>query len=132
VGRAAGSGGFFPCEAPPAPSAKKPFTVELYDTRTRLAVKLITSNNYRLSGGELSRSSVATYDLLALAQKTVERLQASGKVNAVVFYDPLVYGGMSPQDQEKGIARAREQLRAQVHDFLRWLKARGLVEQPKD
>ncbi len=75
---------------------------------------------------------MATYDLLALAQKTVERLQASGKVNAVVFYDPLEDGGSFGEDREKGIARAREQLRAQVHDFLRWLKAGGLVQQPKD
>jgi len=115
----------------PAP-AKKPFTVELYDSRTKLAVKLITGQNYTLSGGAFDGSSVGNYDLLALAQKTVERLQAAANVNAVVFYDPLEYGGPFGEGHEAGIARAREQLRAQVRDFLLWLKARGIGAEPRD
>jgi len=124
--------GFFAARHRPAPSAKKPYTVELYDTHNQLAVKIITAGNYHLSGGAFDGSSVADWDLLALAQKTVERLQASATVNAVVFYDPLQHGGSFGDDRENGIARAREQLRAQVHDFLGWLKSRKIVQQPED
>jgi hypothetical protein len=112
--------------------ARKPFTVELYDSRTKLAVKLITGQNYTLSGGAFDGSTVSDYDLLALAQETVERLQAAGHVNAVVFYDPLEYGGSFAERREAGIARAREQLRAQVQDFLLWLKTRGRGTNPRE
>ncbi len=122
----------FPGDDMPLPTAKRPFTVELYDAKLKLAVKVLTAHNYELSGGGLSRSTVADWDLLCLAQKTVERLQASSSDNAVVFYDPLEYGGPFGNEREAGIARAREQLRAQVQDFLLWLKARGKGTGPRD
>jgi len=124
--------GYFFHENQPAPAVKKPYTVELYNATLKLAVKILTPGNYELSGGALDGSSDANWSLLDLAQQTVERLRASGNVNAVVFYDPLEYGGSFGQGYEAGIARAREQLRAQVQDFLLWLKASGKGPGPRE
>lgn len=127
-------------------------TLDGFDERRHVAFEYVSKSDFMdwhasLTG--LAMSTVSHYDIVGAAKDLREGIVKAKPGGAcVVFYDPCV----GPKDAEKryGYRRtdcrsdaewkaerakveamqrdlAREQLRAQVKDFIKWLKAQGVI-----
>ena len=77
-------------------------------------------------------SSVWSNDLKSLAEKLQKQIKEDGKLNAVVFYDPVTYvkdrKNLSWKEiEEKGKEESKKLLIQQVTDFIKWLKKEKLL-----
>jgi hypothetical protein len=105
-----------------------PVFFDAYSPRYRCGVVFVGYANY----DELddtpdtgSWSSVTSYDMAGRAQTLVEHLSEHGRVNAGVFYDPMAElseDAPAPGGRDTAVAESKEQLRAQVREFVEWLK----------
>ncbi len=103
-----------------------PLTLDGYDARQNLGFEYISEEDYFKLGGERDGSTVQSYDFKPLAEKLSAAAQRDGSVRLGVFYDPMARidwhedrdGNYHEPKNEKG----RAQLRAQVKDFIGWLK----------
>jgi len=97
-----------------------PFYFEGYNSHYNLGIKYISKWNYFKTGSPRDLSSVQTYDMVVAAQRVREKLKNYNKINAVVFYDPMV------SYYERGLSTIKEQdesrnfLEAQVVEFINW------------
>jgi hypothetical protein len=112
-----------------------PVFFDAYSPRYRCGVVFVGYANYEElddapdTGGW---SSVSTYDMAGRAQTLVEHLGEHGQVNAGVFYDPMTdisEDAPGPVGRDTAAAASKEHLRAQVREFVDWLK-RTLKEAP--
>jgi hypothetical protein len=76
--------------------------------------------------------SVWSNNLKSLAEKLQKQIKEDGKLNAVVFYDPVTYvkdgKNLSWKEIEvKGKAESKKLLIQQVTDFIKWLKKEKLL-----
>jgi len=77
-------------------------------------------------------SSVWSNNLKSLAEKLQKQIKEEGKLNAVVFYDPVTYvndrKNLSWKEMEvKGKKESKKLLIQQVTDFIMWLKKEKLL-----
>ena len=129
----------------------KPLVADLVDPEKGVAVEYVSEKDYRDLGGEMSMSTVQTYDFKKVGEELVEQIKGSKGANRIgVFYDPAgsvkregpsaeEIGDKSPEElsklftenlkkqMEAGEKAAKENLRLQVRDFAAWLKKQGVI-----
>jgi hypothetical protein len=120
------------------PGTGKPLALDGAADKNKVAVKLVTQEEYFELGGAESSSSVQGYDLKGIAAALSERLHKQGREQLYVgvFYDPV---GHVQFDRSSGpmpdwqVAQAlmkdksKDMLRQQVQDFVGWLRGRGAI-----
>lgn len=105
------------------------------DTRN-IGYEYVTKGNYLALGGMSTNFSVQDYDFRSVAENLREKLSDYGKMNAVIFYDPCTSDRLEHKmelrtetnrtiREQKLKAKSREQIKAQVRDFLEWMKDRS-------
>jgi hypothetical protein len=86
-------------------------------------------------GPNVSCTTAQSFDLEPAA-RALRWALASAKPDGAyaVFYDPCCVPGEGPRStpghpvlQATAIGRARDELRAQVRDFIEWLRAEGVI-----
>jgi len=103
-----------------------PLTLDGYDASHNLGFEYISEHDYFELGGDRSMSTVQAYDFKPLAKRLADDARRDGSVRLGVFYDPMARvdwdeDGDGDYHAPKNV-RGREQLRAQVRDFIAWLK----------
>jgi hypothetical protein len=119
-------------------SAARPIAFDLWSPPLGLGVAFVGAHNYEViagraanavegQDGEIGFSTVDSYDTLGVAQQLADRLRETHADSAAVLYDPLVHRPYRRPDTNEPRdlrARARDQLRAQVRDFVDWARTR--------
>jgi hypothetical protein len=113
-------------------SAKKPGGIAVldgYDPAHQIGFEYISEDDYFRFGGARSNSTVQAYDLKKAASELVKEGAKNGKGTLGVFYDPMVRPNYKNHSEWKAGAKEQGQaeLRAQVRDFIAWLKTRGVL-----
>lgn len=108
------------------------------DTKHNLGYEYISREDYFPMGGERSNSTVQAFDVKRIAQNARDKLEDYAKINAVVFYDPMeemVTDSYSEDAYEQAFVSAKqkaaEKLKAQVRDFVEWIKKEGILNEDK-
>ena len=65
--------------------------LDAFSTKHNLGIEYISQMDYEKLGGVVSTSSVHEIDLIEAAHRLKDKLEKHGKINAVIFYDPMVY-----------------------------------------
>ena len=132
---------------------KKDITVGVkmdgYNVKNNLAIEYVSARLVNiLDPYDEMESSVQRIDTKRTAEKIRDKLIAQGKVNAVVFYDPITYidpytyyeespeaidrllsGNAPPPTSKDRPLSSRDLLKAQVKDFIEWIKKEGIIKQ---
>jgi len=131
-------------------------TVELdgYSTAYNLGYEFVSAwGDYHALGGEYSGSTVTSFDLIKAAENLREKMKDYGKMNTVIFYDPieeyeraesknpsldylkrytLNYNDKCnidlQQNKNNVHQKSYELLKRQVADFIEWVKKENLLE----
>jgi len=117
-----------------AKKAKVEIKMDGYNNQYNLAIEYVSVGDFnKFKNDDQCYSSAEAINTRGAAELIMNELKNQGTTNAVVFYDPMprvdfisseMYG-----DTEKRINKlAREQLLAQVKDFIIWIKAEGLIK----
>ena len=117
-------------------------TLDGFNRKRLIGFEFVSRHDFdNWKGWEWGRSTVSRYDILTAAQVLRNGVSAAEPAGAyAVFYDPCLgpwdakgIGGPRPDyTQRRTLNRkagqmSREQLRAQVKDFIKWLKAQGVI-----
>ena len=97
------------------------------DSKHNIGYEFVSIRNYSELGGVNSASTRQEYNLVKVAQGVKDKLQKYGKLNAVVFYDPMPVNKKSNYNDKELRKESEELLREQVKDFVKWLKKEGLT-----
>jgi len=100
-----------------------------YDPVHKIGFEYVSDEKYFALGGVQSGSTVQDYDFKSVAQSLVKRTAGDHTAVIGVLYDPM--GSMPRSEWSKPTPRNKDgedQLRAQVRDFIAWLKAQGVLE----
>ena len=132
---------------------KKVITVEIkmdgYNVKNNLAIEYVSARLVnKLDPYDEMESSVQRIDTKSTAERIRNELIAQGKVNAAVFYDPitrydpftyydespeaidrLLSGNAPPPTSKDHRPSSRDLLKAQVKDFIEWIKKEGIIKQ---
>jgi len=132
---------------------KKDITVGVkmdgYNVQNNLAIEYVSARLVNiLDPYDEMESSVQRIDTKRTAEKIRDKLIAQGKVNAAVFYDPITYidpytyyeespeaidrllsGNAPPPTSKDRPLSSRDLLKAQVKDFIEWIKKEGIIKQ---
>jgi len=132
---------------------KKEITVEIkmdgYNVKNNLAIEYVSARLVNiLDPYDEWVSSVQDIDTKRTAERIRNALIAQGKVNAAVFYDPitrydpytyydespeaidrLLSGNAPPPTSKDSPPSSRDLLKAQVKDFIEWIKKEGIIKQ---
>lgn len=68
-----------------------PLIIDGYSTRFKLAYEFVSSNEYHMLCGSTNISSLESVNTIEASENLREILKTYGKLNTVVFYDPLCY-----------------------------------------
>jgi hypothetical protein len=105
-----------------------------YNEKNNFAFFYISVDDYSRFSDSIQKcwSTVESYNTKKAAEVLREELAEQQKVNAVVFYDPIVKENWSRDNYEKSENKANEDARAmllkQVEDFIRWYKKQGFLK----
>ena len=69
---------------------KYPVEMDAYSSHLNLAYEFVAVDDYYKFGGEISGSTAQSYDVIKAAENLREKMKKYGKINTVIFYDPLV------------------------------------------
>ena len=124
---------------------KKEITVEIkmdgYNVKNNLAIEYVSAGLVnKLDPDDGMTSSVQEINTKKTAERIRNELIAKGKVNAAVFYDPITYEDRRPVDLSLQLEdnpppspthppSGRDLLKAQVKDFIDWIKKEGIIKQ---
>jgi hypothetical protein len=135
---------------------QKPLVVDRVDPAHKVAVEFVSEADYFELGGAHSSSTVQSYDMADIAKNVDTKVAAKGPaVFFAALYDPVVNADYRALDEQssacsakasqsgkdaadcyeqardtargKAYAKSKEELRAQVKDFVNWLKAQGAI-----
>lgn len=132
---------------------KYPVEMDAYSSDLNLAYEFVSVDDYYKFGGEFSGSTAQSYDVVMAAENLREKMKKFGKINTVIFYDPLVnrdrelpknesydalkywsYGFGDKKNNEPHFdyftAKNEESvalLKKQIDDFIEWIKKEGLL-----
>lgn len=126
--------------------------IDGYSSELKLGYDVITGEDYRKYVDDKNYSTVQSYDLIQAADNLREKIKENGKINMVVFYDPLEHMDSQTEDDSfyKNITRKEqdsdmdenedtqytyhvdktksiELLKRQVRDFIEWVHTEGLL-----
>lgn len=135
---------------------KDTVVLDAFSTKYNLGYEFVSVDDSHLFGSELDASSVQSYDLISASQRLREKMKESGKINTVIFYDPIedneeiqtknktldelkryTFDKKEDSDTEwqerRKIANEKsyELLKKQVADFIDWVKKEGLLKENK-
>jgi len=114
-----------------------PLTLDGYNTQSKIGFCFAsTSDCGKYGPGYSPMGSVTSFDTRELAERIRDKIRDRGKINAVVFYDPIAnidyseYRGKGGWDDITKVEKKQsvELLRAQVADFIQWAKVKGLFK----
>jgi hypothetical protein len=112
---------------------KKKLFPDAYNKDMNMILEYVSYVDYdKFCDQEPEMSSVSSYDIKGAAEKIRETLRKNGKLNAVVFYDPVGWADKVDRNsgwdqmEKSGKKNATEQLKQQVADFVEWLKKEEL------
>lgn len=111
-----------------------PVVLDAYSTKSNIGFDFVSTAECDSFRDESNmRSSWTDYDTREMAERIKDRLRDYGKVNAVVFYDPMASVSQSSRRswEEEGIETKKksvELLKAQVDDFIAWVRKEGLLK----
>ncbi|MBI5529605.1 MAG: hypothetical protein HY897_25035 [Deltaproteobacteria bacterium] len=115
----------------PDPGVSPDFVLDGYSTENNLGFEYVSLEDTASFGGITCGSHDQDYDLGALAGNARAILATRGKVNAVVFYDPVILRERRaiPLRDSKAVLEARTRrkiglLTAQVKDAIAWIQSR--------
>lgn len=60
-----------------------------YSSKYNIAYEFVSADDYHNFGGEYSISTVQSYDVVKAAENLRDKMKEYGKVNTVIFYDPM-------------------------------------------
>lgn len=133
---------------------KYPVEMDAYSSDLNLAYEFVAVDDYFKFGGEVSGSTAQGYDLIEAAENLRYKMKRYGKINTVIFYDPLAkpergipqnssyealkswnYGFKDKNDNEEPpfdyfTAKNEDSvilLKKQISDFIEWIKKEGLI-----
>jgi len=108
-----------------------PLLLDGYDPVRNIGFEFVSEGDYFKVGGVQSSSSVQSYDFKEVADKLAAEARKDGSVRLGVFYDPMAKVDWERDGEgnfrEPANDRGRAQLRAQVRDFITWLRAEGVL-----
>ena len=104
-----------------------------FNEKYNLAIQYVSEDDfYKFKNTDLILSSVQGYNTKKAAKIIREKFLIDSKTNAVIFYDPLKIveyvknlDWKKSRDNAKG--EAKKLLLAQVEDFIKWIKAEGIL-----
>lgn len=106
-----------------------------YNSDLNFVVEYVSLNDTEFEDNEDDFiCSVSSHNLRSIAEKLQKQIKKEGKLNAVVFYDPVA--NVAIEDREnlswdemevKGKEKSKELLIQQVTDFIVWLKKEKLL-----
>jgi hypothetical protein len=104
-----------------------------YNKELNLAIQYVSADDYyKFRSDDGCSSSVQGFDTKRAAELIRKELNANGKTNSVVFYDPMP--SVSFEDNEDWVKSQKEaekeaskQLLAQVTDFIKWIKKENFI-----
>ena len=108
-----------------------PVLLDGWDAAHQIGFEYISEGDYFKLGGEQSASTVQDYDFKSVAARLATDAARVKGAHIGVFYDPMT--SVEWKKNEKGEYRAprnlkgERQLRAQVRDFIAWLKSEGVL-----
>jgi hypothetical protein len=115
--------------------AKVVISIDGYNPQYNLAIEYVSYDDFNQftspSGG---MSTLQGIHIKQAAELIRNELIAHGKMNAGIFYDPLTKNNFDPRPEmhlkkEKNPhSEARELLKAQVKDFIDWIKKEGIIK----
>jgi hypothetical protein len=120
-----------------------------YNVKNNLAIEYVSSRLVNtLDPPDYEASSVQEINTKKTAERIREKLIAQNKVNAAVFYDPITYydrmayyneeqaaidrlssDNAPPSSSKDRPPSSRDLLKAQVKDFIDWIKKEGIIKQ---
>ena len=125
-----------------------PLVMDLVNAENTVAVEYVGMEDYLQLGGEPARVSIQAFDFQTVAGKVAGVIGASRKAPKMrygVFYDPIPvakypewpgrenakkvaeWGEECKKIRAKALEDSKELLRAQVRDFIEWLKGQGAI-----
>jgi len=117
-----------------AKKAKVEIQMDGYNKQYNLAIEYVSADDFKkFKNDDACMSSVEGFNTKGAAELIMNELMTQGTTNAVVFYDPMprisfmsteMYG--DPEIRINNLAR--EQLLAQVKDFIEWIKKEGIIK----
>jgi hypothetical protein len=119
-----------------SPTRKSPLELDGVDSKRGISYEFVSREDFdEMSKGATPVSTWLSDDILgsaAVLRTGLAKAKPSGRV--AVFYDPVAWGKeFQPSAEEENkitqdsTKQAREDLRAQVKDFIKWLKAQGVI-----
>ena len=105
-----------------------------YSPRLNLGYEFVSVPDYENLSGDKTIGLIDNYNTLAVAEELSTKLSEYGKLNAGVFYDPMPLleykeGKTWEESWEASREKAVELLKAQVADFIVWIKKQGILGQ---
>jgi hypothetical protein len=118
------------------PTQKSSLELDGTDGKHGISFEFVSREDFgAMAKGATPVSTYLSEDILGSAaalRKGLERAKPGGRV--AVFYDPVAWGKEFAGPGEEiskatgdSMKQAREDLRAQVRDFVKWLKAQGVI-----
>lgn len=107
-----------------------------YDKTRNFAIEYVSYYDYELFAEKENRywCSVAEYKTKEAAEIIRENMVKNNTMNSVVFYDPItnaeyLRGQSWEKSEEDAIENSKNELLAQVTDFINWVKKEGLIKE---
>lgn len=127
--------------------------VDAYSSELNLAYEFVSVDDYFKFGGKSDGSTVQGYDVVEAAENLRKKMKEYGKLNTVIFYDPMAnperensknesyeslkswdYGFNRDKNEEPRFEyftaknnESVELLKKQISDFIEWIKQEGLL-----
>lgn len=127
--------------------------VDAYSSELNLAYEFVSVDDYFKFGGKSDGSTVQGYDVVEAAENLRKKMKEYGKLNTVIFYDPMPnperenpknesYESLKSWDYGFNIEKNEEPrfdyftakqnesvelLKKQISDFIEWIKQEGLL-----
>lgn len=117
------------------PTAEVKIKMDGYNEKYNLAFEFVSTDDYsKFRSDDGCYSTVQGFNTKRAAELIRDEIAKKKKINSVVFYDPIPSMNFEMDDkisfekiEEDAKKAAKEQLIAQVTDFIDWLKKSGLL-----
>ena len=114
--------------------AKVEINMDGYNKQYNLAIEYVSVDDFKkFKNDDGCESTAEGFNTKGAAELIMNELMSRGTTNAVVFYDPMpridfMSYGMHGVNDKSVNKLAREQLLAQVKDFIDWIKKEGIIK----
>jgi len=118
-----------------AKKAKVEIQMDGYNKQYNLAIEYVSTDDFKkFKNDDGCMSTVEGFNTKGAAELIMNELMSRGTTNAVVFYDPMpsidfMRNEFNGETEKRVNKLAREQLLAQVKEFIEWIKKEGIIKQ---